>query len=133
MSKIIGIDLGTTNSCVAVYDGGEAKVITNPEGMRTTPSVVAFKNGDIIVGQKAKNQMVTNKDTIYLITNDSSYTVPNVVGLSSKEANDLLKLLGLKVKLEGSGYVISQSVLENTPITDGMEITLALNKKFEGW
>ena len=63
-SKIIGIDLGTTNSCVAVYDGGEAKVITNPEGMRTTPSVVAFKNGDIIVGQKAKNQMVTNKDTI---------------------------------------------------------------------
>ena len=64
MSKDIGIDLGTTNSCVAVYDGGEAKVITNPEGMRTTPSVVAFKNGDIIVGQKAKNQMVTNKDTI---------------------------------------------------------------------
>ena len=64
MSKIIGIDLGTTNSCVAVYDGGESKVITNPEGMRTTPSVVAFKNGDIIVGQKAKNQMVTNKDTI---------------------------------------------------------------------
>ena len=64
MSKIIGIDLGTTNSCVAVYDGGEAKVITNPEGMRTTPSVVAFKNEDIIVGQKAKNQMVTNKDTI---------------------------------------------------------------------
>ena len=64
MSKIIGIDLGTTNSCVAVYDGGEAKVITNPEGMRTTPSVVAFKNGDIIVGQKAKNQMVTNKYTI---------------------------------------------------------------------
>ena len=64
MSKIIGIDLGTTNSCVAIYEGGEAKVITNPEGMRTTPSVVAFKNGDIIVGQKAKNQMVTNKDTI---------------------------------------------------------------------
>ena len=64
LSKIIGIDLGTSISCVAVYDGGEAKVITNPEGMRTTPSVVAFKNGDIIVGQKAKNQMVTNKDTI---------------------------------------------------------------------
>ena len=55
MSKIIGIDLGTTNSCVSVYEGGEAKVITNPEGMRTTPSVVAFKNGEIIVGQKAKN------------------------------------------------------------------------------
>ena len=64
MNKIIGIDLGTTNSCVSVYEGGEAKVITNPEGMRTTPSVVAFKKGEIIVGQKAKNQMVTNKDTI---------------------------------------------------------------------
>ena len=85
MSKIIGIDLGTTNSCVAVYEGGEAKVITNPEGMRTTPSVVAFKKGEIIVGQKAKNQMITNKDTISSIkrkmgtsdkvhANDKDYT-----------------------------------------------------------
>ena len=64
MSKTIGIDLGTTNSCVAIYEGGEAKVIANPEGSRTTPSVVAFKNGEIIVGQAAKNQMVTNPDTI---------------------------------------------------------------------
>ena len=64
MSKTIGIDLGTTNSCVAVYEGGEAKVIANPEGSRTTPSVGAFKNGEIIVGQAAKNQMVTNPDTI---------------------------------------------------------------------
>ncbi len=64
MSKIIGIDLGTTNSCVAVYDGGEAKVITNPEGMRTTPSVVAFKNGEIIVGGAAKRQVVTNPNTV---------------------------------------------------------------------
>ena len=64
MSKTIGIDLGTTTSCVAVYEGGEAKVIANPEGSRTTPSVVAFKNGEIIVGQAAKNQMVTNPDTI---------------------------------------------------------------------
>ena len=64
MSKTIGIDLGTTNSCVCVYEGGEAKVIANPEGNRTTPSVVAFKNGEIIVGTAAKNQMVTNPDTI---------------------------------------------------------------------
>ncbi len=64
MSKIIGIDLGTTNSCVCVYEGGEAKVIANPEGNRTTPSVVAFKNDEIIVGTAAKNQMVTNPDTI---------------------------------------------------------------------
>ena len=64
MAKTIGIDLGTTNSCVCVFEGGEAKVIANPEGLRTTASVVAFKNGEIIVGQKAKNQMVTNPETI---------------------------------------------------------------------
>ena len=64
MSKIIGIDLGTTNSCVSIFEGGEAKVITNAEGERTTPSVVAFKNGEIIVGAAAKRQVVTNPDTI---------------------------------------------------------------------
>lgn len=65
MSKIIGIDLGTTNSCVCVYDGGEAKVIANPEGSRTTPSVVAFKkDGERIVGIKAKNQAMTNPNTV---------------------------------------------------------------------
>ena len=64
MSKVIGIDLGTTNSCVSVLEGGTPTVIANPEGNRTTPSVVAFKNGEIIVGLAAKNQMVTNKDTV---------------------------------------------------------------------
>ncbi len=64
MSKIIGIDLGTTNSCVSVLEGGTPTVIANKEGNRTTPSVVAFKNGEIIVGLAAKNQMVTNKDTV---------------------------------------------------------------------
>ena len=67
MSKIIGIDLGTTNSCVAVYEGGEAKVVANPEGLRTTASVVAFKGDDILVGLKAKNQMITNPNTIHSI------------------------------------------------------------------
>ena len=63
MSKIIGIDLGTTNSCVSVMEGKEAKVITNPEGNRTTPSVVAFtKTGERLVGEPAKRQAVTNAE-----------------------------------------------------------------------
>ncbi len=64
MSKIIGIDLGTTNSCVAVLEGGAATVIPNPEGNRTTPSVVSSKKGERIVGDAAKRQALTNKDTI---------------------------------------------------------------------
>ncbi|MGL6056697.1 MAG: molecular chaperone DnaK [Culicoidibacterales bacterium] len=64
MSKIIGIDLGTTNSCVSVIEGGEPKVIPNPEGGRTTPSVVAFKGEEIIVGDAAKRQAITNPNTV---------------------------------------------------------------------
>ncbi|MBL3529929.1 molecular chaperone DnaK [Companilactobacillus zhachilii] len=64
MSKVIGIDLGTTNSAVAVLEGGSPKIITNPEGARTTPSVVAFKDGEIQVGEVAKRQAITNPDTI---------------------------------------------------------------------
>ena len=72
MGKIIGIDLGTTNSCVAVMEGGSPNVITNSEGARTTPSVVAFqKDGERIVGQVAKRQAVTNADrTIMSIKRD---------------------------------------------------------------
>ena len=66
-NKIIGIDLGTTNSCVAVMEGGETKVIVNPEGNRTTPSVVAYKNGERIVGDSAKRQVVTNKESVLSI------------------------------------------------------------------
>lgn len=64
MSKIIGIDLGTTNSCVSIFEGGEAHVIANAEGSRTTPSAVSFKKGEIIVGEKAKRQALVNKDTV---------------------------------------------------------------------
>lgn len=64
MSKVIGIDLGTTNSCVAVLEGGEPTVIANAEGNRTTPSVVAFKNGERQVGEVAKRQSITNPNTI---------------------------------------------------------------------
>lgn len=81
MAKMIGIDLGTTNSCVAVMEGGEAKVIANLEGGRTTPSVVAFKNGDIQVGEVAKRQMVTNPDTVS--------SVKRLIGTNEKvKAND---------------------------------------------
>ena len=67
MSKIIGIDLGTTNSCVAIMEGKDTVVITNPEGNRTTPSVVAYKNGERIVGEAAKRQVVTNKESVLSI------------------------------------------------------------------
>ncbi len=67
MSKIIGIDLGTTNSCVSVMEGGEAKVIANPEGFRTTPSVIAFKDGEIQVGEVARRQAATNLNTVFSI------------------------------------------------------------------
>ncbi|AMC93448.1 molecular chaperone DnaK [Erysipelothrix larvae] len=84
MSKIIGIDLGTTNSCVAIMEGGESKVITNPEGNRTTPSVVSFKNGERIVGDAAKRQVVTNPN--------SAVSVKRLMGTDKK------------IELEGKNY-----------------------------
>ena len=69
MGKIIGIDLGTTNSCVAILEGGQAKVIENSEGGRTTPSIIAFVDGDdVLVGQSAKRQSVTNpENTLFAV------------------------------------------------------------------
>ena len=69
MGKIIGIDLGTTNSCVSVLDGGDARVIENSEGDRTTPSIIAYtENGEILVGQNAKRQAVTNPhNTVFAV------------------------------------------------------------------
>ena len=75
MSKVIGIDLGTTNSCVAVMEGGNAKVIENAEGARTTPSIVAFtENGETLVGQAAKRQAVTNPENTLFAIKPVSYT-----------------------------------------------------------
>ena len=72
MGKIIGIDLGTTNSCVAVMEGGEPVVIANAEGTRTTPSVVAFtKDGERLVGEAAKRQAVTNPDKTIIINKET--------------------------------------------------------------
>lgn len=68
MGKVIGIDLGTTNSCVAVLENGNVKVIENSEGARTTPSIVAFKDGETLVGQSAKRQAVTNpQNTLFAV------------------------------------------------------------------
>ena len=85
MGKIIGIDLGTTNSCVSIFEGGEAVVMANAEGLRTTPSVVAFKGDNIIVGQKAKNQAMTNKDTVVSIKRDMGTDKKVKISATNKE------------------------------------------------
>ena len=93
MSKIIGIDLGTTNSCVAVMEGGEPVVIANAEGARTTPSVVAFaKNGERLVGQVAKRQAITNPD-------NTVASVKRKMGTDAKIAVGYLEKSGLVPRL----------------------------------
>lgn len=84
----------------------------------------------IIKQYPEEKDIITNNDTIYLITNDDAITVPNVIGLSSKVAKTLLEKLGIKVNLDGVGYVVEQSVPEQTAITDNLEIKLTLNPKF---
>jgi molecular chaperone DnaK len=93
MSKVIGIDLGTTNSCVAVYEGGEAKIIVNKEGKNTTPSVVAFTDkGDILVGDPAKRQAITNPEK-------TIYSIKRIMGLmmDEKHAKDAISKVGYKI------------------------------------
>lgn len=88
-------------------------------------------NGNKIIKQSPNyNEEITNNNIVYLITNDNNLTIPNVVGLSSKTAKDLLQKMGLKVKLDGVGYVTTQSITEGVPITAGMEIMLTLAPKF---
>lgn len=88
-------------------------------------------NGQKVIKQiPKKDDIITNKDTVYLITNDSTISVPNVIGLSSKIAKDLLESLNIKVKLDGVGYVTEQSVAEGSAISDGMEMVLKLSPKF---
>lgn len=92
---------------------------------------VVLGNGNKVIKQTPSyNDVITTNDTVFLITNDSSIKVPNVEGLSAKVAKDLLQKLGIKVNLDGVGYVVGQSVAEGTDITDGMEIILNLNPKF---
>src|SRR3712207_604019 len=99
MSKIIGIDLGTTNSVVAVMEGGEPTVITNSEGGRTTPSVVAFtKDGNRLVGQFARRQAVTNPE-------NTIYTIKRFMGRRFNEVTEEIKQVPYKVKAAGNGDV----------------------------
>src|SRR5215203_2512037 len=96
MSKIIGIDLGTTNSVVAVMEGGEPTVITNSEGGRTTPSVVAFtKDGSRLVGQVAKRQAVTNPE-------NTVYSIKRFMGRRYNEVSEEIKQVPYKVQGAGS-------------------------------
>ncbi len=113
MSKIIGIDLGTTNSCVAVMEGGEAVVIPNPEGNRTTPSVVAFsKNGERLVGQIAKRQAVTNPEhTVISIKRDmGSDRKVNIEG-DSFTPQEISAMILSKLKSDAESY-LGQKVTE---------------------
>src|SRR6187431_124850 len=97
MGKIIGIDLGTTNSVVAVMEGGQPVVIPNPEGGRTTPSVVAFtKSGDRLVGQVAKRQAITNPE-------NTVYSIKRFVGRRVEEVPDETKMVPYKVQAGPNG------------------------------
>src|SRR6266705_503533 len=99
MSKVLGIDLGTTNSCMAIMEGGEAKVLTNSEGNRTTPSVVAFaKDGARLVGQSAKRQAVTNAE-------NTIYSAKRFIGRRINEVTDEAKRISFKVAAADNGDV----------------------------
>ena len=106
MSKVIGIDLGTTNSAVAVLEGGQPKIITNPEGARTTPSVVSFKNGEIQVGEVAKRQAITNPDTIASIKRhigEAGYKV--TVGDKSYTPQEISAMILQNLKATAEAYL----------------------------
>src|SRR6202522_325034 len=100
MGKIIGIDLGTTNSVVAVMEAGQPTVIANQEGQRTTPSVVAFtKSGERLVGQVAKRQAITNPE-------NTIFSIKRFMGRRYDEVSDEMKMVPYKVKAKGDHVVI---------------------------
>jgi molecular chaperone DnaK len=115
MGKIIGIDLGTTNSCVAVMEGGEPKVIANEEGGRTTPSIVAFtKNGERLVGQVAKRQAITNPE-------NTIYSIKRFMGRRQNEVNDEMKMVPYKVVAKGDNVgVLAQGKEYTAPEVSAM-------------
>jgi molecular chaperone DnaK len=127
MAKIIGIDLGTTNSCVAVLEGGEPKVIPNEEGARTTPSIVAFtKSGERLVGQVAKRQAITNPQ-------NTIYSIKRFMGRRYNEVNDEMKMVPYKVVQVGDHIAVEAQGKDYTPPEISAMILQKLKKAAEAY
>ena len=127
MAKIIGIDLGTTNSCVAVMEGGEPKVIPNEEGGRTTPSVVGFtKTGERLVGQVAKRQAITNPE-------NTVYSIKRFMGRRFDEVSEEMKMVPYKVEREGDHVAIVAQGKRYTPPQISALILQKLKKAAEDY
>ena len=127
MGKIIGIDLGTTNSCVAVLEGGEPKVIANEEGARTTPSIVAFsKSGERLVGQVAKRQAITNPE-------NTIFSIKRFMGRRYNEVNDEMKMVPYKVVQQGDHVAVLAHGKEYTPPEISAMILQKLKKSAEAY
>ena len=127
MAKIIGIDLGTTNSVVAVMEGGEPKVIPNEEGGRTTPSVVGFtKSGERLVGQTAKRQAITNP-------HNTIYSIKRFMGRRANEVSDEMKMVPYTVKAQGDHVVIEAQGKDYTPPEISAMILQKLKKAAEDY
>jgi len=127
MAKIIGIDLGTTNSCVAVLEGGEPKVIPNEEGARTTPSIVGFsKSGERLVGQVAKRQAITNPE-------NTIFSIKRFMGRRYNEVNDEMKMVPYKVVQQGDHVAVLAQGKEYTPPEISAMILQKLKKSAEAY
>jgi len=127
MGKIIGIDLGTTNSCVAVMEGGEPKVIPNEEGGRTTPSVVGFtKNGERLVGQVAKRQAITNPE-------NTVFSIKRFMGRRFDEVSEELKMVPYKVERDGDNVAVLAQGKKFTPPEISAMILQKLKKAAEDY
>jgi molecular chaperone DnaK len=127
MAKMIGIDLGTTNSCVAVLEGGEPKVIANEEGTRTTPSVVGFsKSGERLVGQVAKRQAITNPE-------NTIFSIKRFMGRRYNEVSDEMKMVPFKVVQQGDHVAVVAQGKEYTPPEISAMILQKLKKSAEAY
>ncbi len=126
-SKVIGIDLGTTNSCVAILENGEAKVLVNEEGSRTTPSVVAFtKSGERLVGQIAKRQAITNPE-------NTIYSSKRFIGQNEKEITEEMKYVPYKVTSKGENVYFNVQGKNTSPEEIGAAILSKLKKVAEDY